>query len=133
MLESVYNKKTRRFDVSEAAFVEIRTALEFTKKVHKRAIDQSKKYSKKRYSEIKLVCNELLSFVETSIENHEKRIKEKKCISHRLDYHKLKITFSRIARQQLKMSQYFAPRKNKRTSMKTTQSERLQAIFDADE
>lgn len=129
-LKELYDKKSKNFKISEAAYAEIATAVQFGKRVQKRAIEQSKKYSQKRTGEIKLVYEELLMFTDTAVENHEKRIKSGTCKTPGLDYHLFMHMFDRITRHQFKMSKYFAPRINKRTSMKESNTRRLMTIFE---
>lgn len=132
-ITEVFDKRSQWFNISPEAYGEIITCLSFVKKVQKRLIDQSREYSRKRYSEIRLVHDELLIFVESSIVNHEKRIKNNTCVSPKMDYHKIMNIFSRISYQQLNAVKYFQKRKNIRTNLKESHSKRLQAIFNAEE
>ena len=128
-----YNKKTKWFDISDAAYDEIMTSLQFCKNVQKRVIEQSRRFTLKRDGEIKLVYKELLEFTDTAIENHQKRIKADVCLQPDIDYHRLMHLLDRITRHQYKMSKYFAHRKDKRTSMKETHTKRLMAILEEEE
>ena len=133
IIKGTFDKKKKWFNISKSSFTEISTALMLVKKIQKRAINQSKKFSKKTSIDIKLVHEQIMEFVETSIENHIKRVKSGECLSPKINYHQLMHIFDRISKHQYKMSKYFAPRKNKRTSMKETNSQRLQAIFESEE
>lgn len=133
IIKSTYNKKTKTYNLSVSAFSEISTVLMLVKKMQKRAISQSHIYSQKRASEIKLINEQIQEFVEVSIENHEKRIKKIHCLNHKINYSKLMRSFESIAAHQSIMAKTFRKRKNVRTAMKKSTTERLQEIFEADE
>ncbi|NQZ65884.1 MAG: Na/Pi cotransporter family protein [Mycoplasmatales bacterium] len=133
IIKATYNKRTKKYNLSASAFAEIATLLMLVKKIQKRSVAQSKLYSKKRANEIATVSEEIHNFVEIAVENHEKRLKKGECLNKKIDYSTLMHAFERIARHQARMAKVFRKRKNVRTSMKKSTTERLQAIFEADD